>query len=427
MMQTGLARSFGSSIGAMFERLRMRGCLLRLPLAGSRPPRTLRLRKGLSRRPDWRKRRFGGASTHRIITVAIVALAAAFSLPAGAEVLIGAAGPVTGQLAWVGGQMERGAEMAVAEVNEAGGVLGQQVRLITVDDFCDPEQAMAAAQKLVADGVVFVVGHMCSESSIPASKVYEAAGILQISPSSTNPMLTEQGRANVFRVIGRDDAQGTVAGNYLADHWADKKIAILHDRTTYGKGLADETRKQLNQRGVTEAIYEAYDPGKTDYSSEIAALEATDIAVLYLGGRYDAAALMLRAAHDRGYALQLVSGDAMSTEEFGLIAGPAAEGTLFTFVPDPRRNPEAALVVEQFRSENFEPEGYTLLSYGAVQVWARAVEKAGSLEPQAVVASLRNNQFETVLGRIDFDDKGDLTTQSWVWYVWRSGAYVPAE
>ncbi|TIU09944.1 MAG: branched-chain amino acid ABC transporter substrate-binding protein, partial [Mesorhizobium sp.] len=235
------------------------------------------------------------------------------------------------------------------------------------------------------------------------------------------------GRANVFRVIGRDDAQGTVAGNYLADHWADKKIAILHDRTTYGKGLADETRKQLNQRGVTEAIYEAYDPGKTDYSSEIAALEATDIAVLYLGGRYDAAALMLRAAHDRGYALQLVSGDAMSTEEFGLIAGPAAEGTLFTFVPDPRRNPEAALVVEQFRSENFEPEGYTLLSYGAVQVWARAVEKAGSLEPQAVVASLRNNQFETVLGRIDFDDKSDLTTQSWVWYVWRSGAYVPAE
>ena len=146
-----------------------------------------------------------------------------FSCPAGAEIMIGAAGPITGPLAWIGEQMQRGAEMAVADINAAGGVLGQQVRLITADDFCDPKQAVAAAQKLVSDGVVFVVGHYCSGASIPASKVYEAAGILQISPASTNPMLTEQGYANVFRVIGRDDAQGIVAGNYLADHWNDKK------------------------------------------------------------------------------------------------------------------------------------------------------------------------------------------------------------
>ncbi|RWL10163.1 MAG: branched-chain amino acid ABC transporter substrate-binding protein [Mesorhizobium sp.] len=364
---------------------------------------------------------------HRIIAVAIVALAAAFGCPVRAEILIGAAGPVSGPLAWIGEQMQRGTEMAVADINATGGALGQQIQLITVDDFCDPEQAVAAAQKLVADGVVFVVGHMCSESSIPASKVYEEAGILQVSPASTNPLLTDQGRANVFRVIGRDDAQGTVAGDYLADHWADKKIAILHDNTTYGKDLADETRKQLNKRGVTEAIYEAYDPGKNDYLTEIAALEAANIAVLYLGGRHHAGALIASAARDRGYPLQLVSGDIMSTEEFRLIAGTAAEGTLFTFPADPRRKPEAASVVERFRAENFEPEGYTLLSYAAVQIWAQAVEKAGSLEPQAVIASLRNNQFDTVLGRIDFDDKGDLTTQSWVWYVWRSGEYVPVE
>ncbi|TIS55926.1 MAG: branched-chain amino acid ABC transporter substrate-binding protein [Mesorhizobium sp.] len=363
---------------------------------------------------------------HRIIAIAILVLAAVFS-SARAEVLIGAAGPLTGQLAWIGEQLERGTEMAVADINEAGGVLDQKVRLVTVDDFCDPEQAMAAAQKLVADGVVFVVGHMCSESSIPVSKVYEAAGVLQISPASTNPLLTEQGRANVFRVIGRDDAQGTVAGDYLADHRDDKKIAILHDNTTYGKGLADETRKQLNKRGVTEAIYEAYDPGKTDYSAEIAALEAADIAVLYLSGRHHAAALMARAARDRGYSLQLVSGDTMSTEEFGLIAGPAAEGTLFTFPADPRRSPEAAAVVEQFRAENFEPAGYTLLSYCAVQVWAQAVSKAGSLEPMAVIAALHEQEFDTVIGRVDFDDKGDLTKQSWVWYVWRGGEYVPVE
>jgi branched-chain amino acid transport system substrate-binding protein len=361
----------------------------------------------------------------RFIALVITLLAVGFGYPAWAEVLIGVAGPMTGQLAWIGEQGQRGAELAVADINAAGGVLGHQVQLTTADDFCDPEQAVAAAQKLISDGVVFVVGHMCSESSIPASKLYEAARVLQISPASTNPMLTEQGYANVFRVIGRDDAQGIVAGNYLADHWADKKIAILHDNTTYGKGLADETKKQLNKRGVTEAIYEGYAPEKNDYSAEIAALKAADVAVLYLGGRHHAAALMARAARDRGYSLQLVSGDTMATEEFGLIAGPAAEGTLFTFSADPRRNTEAVPVVERFHAQNFDPAGYTLLSYAAVQVWAQAAEKAGSLELQEVIAALQSHQFDTVLGRIDFNDKGDLTAQTWIWYVWKGGEYMP--
>ncbi|MDF0698545.1 branched-chain amino acid ABC transporter substrate-binding protein [Rhizobium sp. MC63] len=361
------------------------------------------------------------------ITAAIVALVVSLGSPARAEILIGAAGPVTGPLAWIGEQMQRGTEMAVADINAAGGVLGQQVQLITVDDFCDPEQAVAAAQKLVADGVVLVVGHYCSQASIPASKVYEVAGILQISPGSTNPLLTEQGRANVFRVIGRDDAQGVVAGNYLADHWGDRKIAILHDNTTYGKGLADETRKQLKKRGVTEAIYEAFTPGKNDYTAEISALQGDGIAVLYVGGYLPEVALMVRASRDRAYALQLVSGDGMASEDFALIAGSAAEGTLFTFSADPRRVPQAAQVVERFRAENFEPAGYTLLSYSAVQVWSQAVKKAGSLRPQEVIASMRGNQFETVMGRVDFDDKGDLTLQSWIWYVWKGGEYVPLE
>ncbi len=361
------------------------------------------------------------------IATAIFALAVAFSCPARADVLIGAAGPITGPQAWIGEQMQRGAELAVADINAAGGILGQQVRLITADDFCDPKQAVAVAHKLVGDGVVFVVGHYCSGASIPASAVYEAAGILQISPGSTNPMLTEQGRANVFRVIGRDDAQGIVAGNYLADHWSDKNIAILHDSTTYGMGLADETRKQLNKRGVTEANYQAYTPGKNDYSAEIAELQAADVAVLYVGGYHIEVALMARAARDRGYSVQLISGDAMATEEFGLIAGPAAEGTLFTFSADPRRNPEAVSVVERFQAENFEPSGYTLHSYAAIQAWAQAVEKAGSLKPQVVIASLRGTQFDTVLGPIDFDDKGDLTAQNWIWYVWAGGEYAPLQ
>ncbi len=359
--------------------------------------------------------------------VLAVVLAYALGFPVQAEVLIGVAGPMTGKLAWTGTQLKRGAEMAVTQINAAGGVLGQQVRLIVADDFCDPQQAVAAAQKLVADKAVFVIGHYCSGASIPASKIYAQAGVLQISPSSTNPTLTEQGHANVFRVCSRDDAQGLKAGNYLADHWGDKKIAILHDDTTYGKGLADETKKQLNKRGVSEAIYRSYEPGKDDYSAEIAALQTADIAVLYLGGYHTEAALMVRAARERAYPVQVISGDDTATEAFGLIAGPAAEGTLFTFVADPRRNSEAAEVVERFRAENFEPDSWTLHSYGAAEVWAQAVEKAGSLDPQKVIMALRKYQFDTVLGRIDFDEKGDLTVQNWVWYVWKGGEYVPLE
>jgi branched-chain amino acid transport system substrate-binding protein len=364
---------------------------------------------------------------HRILAVAVVTLAAVISYSAHAEVLVGVSAAMTGRLAWIGEQGQRGAEMAVADLNVTGGVLGQPVRLITVDDFCDPEQAVVAAEKLVADGVVLVVGHYCSGASIPASKIYEAAGVLQISPGSTNPLLTEQGRSNVFRVIGRDDAQGVVAGNYLADHWSDKKIAILHDGTMYGKGLADQTRKQLNKRGVKEALYQAYAPAKNDYSAEIAALKVAGVAVAYVGGYHAEVALMVRGARDRGNKVQLISGDALATEEFALIAGPAAEGTLFTFSADPRQNPQAAPAVERFRAENFEPAGYTLLSYGAVQAWAQAVKEAGSLDLREVITSLRTHQFDTVLGRIDFDDKGDLTVQSWVWYIWKGGEYVPLE
>jgi branched-chain amino acid transport system substrate-binding protein len=187
----------------------------------------------------------------------ILALAAAFgSASVGhAEILIGRAGPLTGPNAWLGEQTERGVALAVADLNAAGGVLGQQVEMITADDYCDGEQAVAAANKLVAVGVVFVAGHPCSGVAIPTSEVHAAAGTLMISNAATNPMLTERGLDNVFRVVGRDDQQGTIAGNYLADRWGDKSIAIAHDGEAYGRGRAEETRKQLNARGVQEVLF----------------------------------------------------------------------------------------------------------------------------------------------------------------------------
>jgi branched-chain amino acid transport system substrate-binding protein len=356
---------------------------------------------------------------------AIIA-AAAMALSAGAaqaEIKISTAGPMTGQYASFGEQMQRGAEMAVKDLNAKGGVLGQKLVLSIGDDACDPKQAVAVANKFVSEGVSFVAGHFCSGSSIPASKVYEEEGVLQISPASTNPKLTEEGEDNVFRVCGRDDQQGIVAGNFLADTYGSKKIAVLHDKTAYGKGLADETKKQLNKRGVKEAMYEAYTAGEKDYSALISKMKANGVGVFYVGGYHTEAGLMVRQARDQGYDVQLVSGDALVTDEFWKITGDAGRGTLMTFSPDPRKNPMAAPVVAKFRAQNYEPEGYTLYTYGAIQAWAQAVEKAGTTDLGKVIASLRKNKFDTVLGNIGFDMKGDVTAPGYVWYIWEGGQY----
>jgi len=343
--------------------------------------------------------------------------------PANAEIKIATAGPMTGQYASFGEQMKRGAEMAVADINAAGGILGQKLSLSIGDDACDPKQAVAVANKMVSDGVVFMAGHFCSGSSIPASKVYTEEGILQISPASTNPKLTEEGGDNVFRTCGRDDQQGIVAGNFLADKFGSKKIAVLHDKTAYGKGLADETKKQLNKRGIKEAMYEAYTAGEKDYSAIVSKMKGAGVDVFYLGGYHTEAGLMIRQAREQGYGVQLVSGDALVTDEYWKITGESGAGTLMTFSPDPRKNAAAAPVVKKFRDGGYEPEGYTLYTYGAIQAWAQAAQKAGSVDTNKVVASLRANKFDTVLGNIGFDGKGDVTAPGYVWYEWKGGTY----
>ncbi|MEE9589656.1 MAG: branched-chain amino acid ABC transporter substrate-binding protein [Hyphomicrobiaceae bacterium] len=367
-------------------------------------------------------------STIKSLLVAAAVWTAASVTAAQAEILIGVAGPMTGPYAWSGEQFRTGAELAVQKINAAGGVLGERVRLISSDDAADPEQAVAVANKFVSDGVVFVAGHWASGASIAASKVYEQAGILMISPSSTNPKLTDEGGPNVFRVCGRDDRQGVVAGDYLADSWADKKIAILHDGTAYGEGLAEETRKQLHKRGVSEAIYDAFVPGKADYSPLVSRMQAAGIDVLYVGGYSAEAGLMVREARDQDYDVQLVSGDGLSVADFWLITGPAGEGTLFTFFPDPRDIPTNADLVAEFRALlGVEPEGYTLYAYAAVQTWAQAIERTGSLKLDAAIAALRSNEFDTVLGKIAFDAKGDIKDSGFIWYIWKSGRYVQVE
>ena len=339
------------------------------------------------------------------------------------DLLIGTAGSVTGQYAIFGEQMTRGAEMAVADINAAGGVLGNRLVLEIGDDACEAKQAVAVANQMVNKGVAFVAGHFCSSTSIPASEVYYEEGILQISPASTNPLLTEQGYENVFRTCGRDDQQGLVAGNFLARVFPGQRIAILHDKTAYGKGLADETKKALNAAGVEEALYEAYTAGEKDYTALVSKLKAEEIDVIYLGGYHTEAGLIVRQADSQGLDATLVSGDALVTEEFWSITGDAGEGTLFSFSPDPTKNEAAAEVVARFMEQGYKPEGYTLYTYAAIQVFAQAAEAAGSTDIGALVEQMRTLTFDTVLGELTFDGKGDVALPGYVFYEWTNGAY----
>ena len=364
-----------------------------------------------------------------LLVVSVISAAALWARAAEADIRIGVAGDMTGALAWFGEQYQRAAELAVEELNAQGGVLGQRVELILGDDFCDPDQAVALAQKLASDGVVFVAGHLCSHSSIAAAKVYEKAKILMISPSSASAKLTDEGGPNVFRVCGRDDRQGTKVADYLADHWAGKKIAILDDGTVWGLGVANGARRRLNERGVPVAMDGTYTPGEAEYSALVSKMQAAGIEVFFPGGYHRDAGLIIRQARDRGYDLRLVANSAMALEDFPMIAGPGLQGTIMVSQADMRASRQAAEVVARFRAQGYEPLGHTLSAYAAVQVWAQATEAARSLDLDSVTKAMHSRQFDTVLGRIGFDAKGDVTGfEPWQWFVWQAdGTYVPLE
>ncbi len=339
------------------------------------------------------------------------------------NIVIAVAGPMTGKDAALGKQMQLGAEKAVADINAAGGLLGKKLKLEIGDDACDPKQAVAVANQLVNKGVKFVAGHFCSGSSIPASKVYEEEGVLQISPGSTNPKFTDDAGDLIFRVCGRDDQQGAVAGQFIATHYKDAKVAVLHDKTAYGKGIADETLKALHEAGKKETLLEAITAGEKDYSAIVSKMKKEMIDVVYLGGYYTEAGLIIRQMREQGMKTVLISGDALMTSEFWAITGDAGDGTLMTFSPDPRKNEAAAPVVESFRKMQVEPEGYVLYTYGAIQTWADAANKAKSIEAKEVSTSLMKNEFETVLGKISFDKNGDVKAPGYVMYTWKGGKY----
>ncbi len=354
------------------------------------------------------------------------ALAAMTAATASAETRVAIAGPMSGQYASAGDQIRQGAELAIADINAKGGVLGDKLELVVGDDACDPKQAVAVANRMVSEDIKFMHGHWCSSSTIPASDIYLDAEIPVVTVS-TNPKVTERGLDNIFRINGRDDQQGMVAGKYIAEKFADRKVAVIDDKSAYGKGLATEIAKAMTAAGKDPVMVESITAGERDYSTLITKLKAEGVSVMAYGGYHTEVGLILRQAKQAGLDLTIMGGDTMTNSELSSIAGELTDNVMFTFSPDPRKNESAKSVVAEFRKQKIEPEGYVLYAYAAMQMFDQAATAVNSVDFMDLRDAFASRTFDTVLGQLSFDAKGDLKVPAFKIYRWHGASYDYAQ
>ena len=347
-----------------------------------------------------------------------------------ATLKIGVAGPLTGDQAAFGEMLKNGATLAVEEWNAKGGVsVGgkkMKVDILWGDDRHDPREGVSIAHKFVNSGAVGIVGHFNSSVSIPASTVYAEAGVVQITPASTNPKLTEQGFSTVFRVCGRDDQQGEVAANYIVDTLKLKRIVILHDKTTYGQGLADETKRFLEKRGVKAVFYSGVVQGDKDYTPVLTAAKQKKPDLVYFGGIHPEAILLVKQMRERlGMKALFMSGDGIVTDEYYKIAGKSAEGTYLTFTPDQTKLSAAQNIIKNHRKRFGKEVGaYTIYSYVAANLILNAIQATGSTKGSKLSAHLRSKAWSTSLGKLQFNKKGDVLESPYVLWQVKGAKFV---
>jgi len=349
-----------------------------------------------------------------------IALTGAASYTLAADTIkIGLAGPVTGAVAQYGDMQFIGAQMAIEQINKKGGVNGQQLEGVVYDDACDPKQAVAVANKIVNDEISFVVGHLCSSSTQPASDIYEDEGILMITAASTSPDITSRGYEMIFRTIGLDSLQGPTAGNYIADHVKPKNVAVIHDKQQYGEGIATAVKQTLEEKGVKVSVFEGINAGDKDFSSMISKLKQADVDFVYYGGYHPELGLLLRQSKEKGLNVRYMGPEGVGNSEISAIAGAASEGMLVTLPKSFDQDPRNQELVEAFKAKKQDPSGpFVFPAYAAVQVIAEGIEKAGSTDTDKVAEALRSNTFDTPTGNLSFDEKGDLKDFNFVVYEW---------
>ncbi|MBN9047379.1 MAG: branched-chain amino acid ABC transporter substrate-binding protein [Rhizobiales bacterium] len=330
---------------------------------------------------------------------------------------IGVAGPLTGPNAVFGEQVYDGVAAYVNGVNAAGGINGKKIELIKGDDACEPKQAIAVANHFVdQDKVQAVIGHFCSSSTIPASEIYNDAGILEMTPASTNPTVTDRGLETVFRGCGRDDQQAVVAGAFLLDTLKRDKIALIHDKDTYGQGLVDAVKKTIEARGVKPVLYEGLTRGERDFNALVTKIKSSGANAVYFGGLVPEGSTLIRQIKEQGLDVVVVSGDSFAQKELVAAAGGPAnlKNVYYSATPDPLADPSTKGVQEALKKANITPANYTLYGYANAQAVVAAL-KAGD-DVKAQEKWLRSNTVDSAIGKITWDEKGDIKDFKFVFY-----------
>jgi len=339
-------------------------------------------------------------------------------------VKIAIAGPMTGPVAQYGDMVKAGALTAIEQINAAGGAGGNQFEVVLMDDACEPKQAVAVANKIVSQGIKFVIGHVCSGSTIPAADIYENEGIVMITPSATAPQLT-QGKSYqfIFRTIGRDDQQGPAAAKYIIEKLKPKKVAVLHDKQSYGQGVASVVKASLDKAKVPVLVFEGIHAGDSDYSAVITKLKAQGVDFVYFGGYHPEMGLLMRQAQEQGVRAVFMGPEGVGNKDITAIAGSASEGMLVTLPADFAADPANAGLLRAFATHRRDPNGpFQMPAYAGVKIIADAIAGARSTDPAKVAAYIHTHTFKTPIGTVAYDARGDLQSFKFVVYTWHKDA-----
>ena len=344
-----------------------------------------------------------------------ISAAAALLVSAGAQaqgkdpILIGVPAPMTGPNTQYGDELKAGLLTAIEAMNAAGGANGRQYKPVLIDDACEPKQAVPAANRVVNSGAKFAVAHVCSGVTVPASKVYEDEGIVAITPGATAPQVTDNLKGHYFfRTIGRDDFQGPFAAKFITTRLKPKNVVILHDKQTYGAGVAQHVKAALEKANMPILAYEGINAGDSDYSAVITKLKTLKPELVYFGGYHPEMGLLLRQAREQGLKVRFMGPEGVFNQGLIEIAGPAVEGMLFSFPADFSERPENKAIVEAFKKANRPANGaYQMPAYAAMQVLDKSIKAVGP-DPKKVADYMHANSFDTTIGKVAFDAKGDL-------------------
>jgi branched-chain amino acid transport system substrate-binding protein len=355
------------------------------------------------------------------IIMAFCALGFWAGLPARAEILLGVAGPLSGQYASLGQQMLQGAQAAVDALNAQGGIEGQSLRIISIDDACDNRRAEQVAQQFIDAGVVGVIGHYCSNPALAAGKIYDKAGIVMIAPVASLPSLTSSGLSNVLRLGARDDLQGAFAASRILEKRTNARIALLVDGTEPKRALAASFVATL---GKAPALTLEFKPNTPDFTDLIAKIKSENVDVVYFACEATDAGHFSAQAAKTGLQLLRYGPDALVSDLFGQAAGAASEGLLASFPMDPQLPVQSRSVVAALKLAGQSADGAALPAYAAVEVFAAGAKASHATDGRSIAAALKSGQaIDTVEGPLAFDKNGDATPLRFSWYVWSNGAY----